>query len=143
VSASAFTIALCGLKFFYERTLHRTWATLDLARPVREKTLPVVLSLAEVHQILSGLYRLPYRICLTTIYSCGLRLSEGVHLQVEDIDSARQMVHVRHGKGGRDRVPLPEGTSICATLVWHASGVALPRGGTRRRLPCRGHAADG
>jgi site-specific recombinase XerD len=38
VAASTFTIALCGLKFFYERTLHRTWATLDLARPVREKT---------------------------------------------------------------------------------------------------------
>ena len=119
VSASTFTIALCGLKFFYEQTLHRAWATLDLARPVREKTLPVVLSIAEVHQILSGLYRLPYRVCLTTIYSCGLRLREGVHLQVEDIDSARQMVHVRHGKGGRDRyVPLPEGTLHLLRQYW-------------------------
>lgn len=119
VAASTFTIALCGFKFFYERTLHRTWATLDLARPVREKTLPVVLSIAEVHQVLSGLYRLPYRICLTTIYSCGLRLLEGVHLPVGDIDSARQMLHVRHSKGGRDRyVPLPEGTLTLLRQYW-------------------------
>src|SRR5512139_421421 len=119
VSASTFTIALCGLKFFYERTLHRTWATLDLARPVREKTLPVVLSIAEVHQILSGLYRLPYRICLTTIYTCGLRLLEGIHLQVGDMDSARQMLHVRHSKGGRDRyVPLPAGTLTLLRQYW-------------------------
>jgi|APFre7841882724_1041349.scaffolds.fasta_scaffold50207_2 site-specific recombinase XerD len=119
VSASTFTIALCGLKFFYEQTLQRTWTTLDLARPAREQKLPVVLSRAEVHQILSCLYRLPYRVCLTTIYSCGLRLREGVHLQVGDIDSARQMVHVRQGKGGQDRyVPLPEGTLGLLRQYW-------------------------
>jgi integrase/recombinase XerD len=119
VSASTFTIALCGLKFFYEQTLQRTWTTLDLARPAREQKLPVVLSRAEVHQILSCLYRLPYCVCLTTIYSCGLRLREGVHLQVGDIDSARQMVHVRQGKGGQDRyVPLPEGTLGLLRQYW-------------------------
>ena len=48
ISSSGFTIALCGLKFFYERTLHREWATLDLARPAREKKLPAVLSVTEV-----------------------------------------------------------------------------------------------
>jgi integrase/recombinase XerD len=119
VSASTFTIALCGLKFFYEQTLQRPWATLDLARPEREQKLPVVLSIAEVHQILNGLYRLPYRICLTTIYTCGLRLLEGVHLQVGDIDSARQLLHIRHGKGGRDRyVPLPAGTLTVLRQYW-------------------------
>jgi integrase/recombinase XerD len=119
VSASTFTVTLCGLKFFYEQTLHRQWATLDLARPAREQKLPVVLSRAEVHQILSRLYRLPYRVCLTTIYSCGLRLREGVHLQVGDIDSARQMVHVRQGKGGQDRyVPLPAGTLGLLRQYW-------------------------
>jgi integrase/recombinase XerD len=119
VSASTFTVTLCGLKFFYEQTLQRQWATLDLARPAREQKLPVVLSLSEVHQILSRLYRLPYRVCLTTIYSCGLRLREGVHLQVGDIDSARQMVHVRQGKGGQDRyVPLPEGTLGLLRQYW-------------------------
>jgi integrase/recombinase XerD len=83
-SRSAFTIALSGLKFFYPHTLQREWATLDLARPVREKKLPVVLSAAEVQLILGCLRRPPYRVCLTTIYSCGLRRREGVYLQVSD-----------------------------------------------------------
>jgi len=111
ISRSGFNIALCGLKFFYERTLHREWATLDLPRRTREKKLPAVLSVAEVRQILMGLRRPYYRVCLTTIYSCGLRLLEGVHLQVTDIDSERRMLPIRHGKGDKDHyVPLPEGT---------------------------------
>jgi integrase/recombinase XerD len=127
VAASTFTIALCGLKFFYERTLQRTWRTFELARPAPEKKLPVVLSRHEVHEILSSLHCQRYRACLMTIYACGLRLREGVSLQVGDIDSARQMVHVRQGKGGQDRyVPLPEGTlgllrqywSLHRHLVW-------------------------
>lgn len=119
VSASTFTIALCGLKFFYERTLQRTWHTFDLARPVPEKKLPVVLSIAEVHEILSRLHRVRYRVCLTTIYACGLRLREGVYLQVGDIDSARQLLHIRHGKGGQDRyVPLPDGTLQLLRQYW-------------------------
>lgn len=120
VSASTFTIALCGLKFFYEQTLQRTWHTFDLARPVPEKKLPVVLSINEVHEILSRLHRQRYRVCLTTIYACGLRLREGVSLQVGDIDSGRQLLHIRHGKGGRDRyVPLPEGALQLLRQYWH------------------------
>ena len=99
VSRSGFTIALCGLKFFYERTLHREWVILDLPRRTREKKLPAVLSTAEVRQILMCLRRPYYRVCLTTIYSCGLRLREGVYLQVGDIDSERMMLHIRHAKG--------------------------------------------
>ena len=119
VSASTFTVTLCGLKFFYEQTLQRQWTTLDLARPAREQKLPVVLSLNEVHDILSRLHRQRYRVCLTTIYACGLRLREGVHLQVGDIDSARQMVHVRHGKGGQDRyIPLPDGALQLLRQYW-------------------------
>lgn len=118
-SPSTFTIALCGLKFFYQHTLQRTWATLDLARPAREKKLPVVLSIAEVRLILGCLRRPHDRVCLTTIYSCGLRLQEGVHLQVADIDSERMMLHVRHGKGGKDRyVPLPDSTLALLRHYW-------------------------
>jgi site-specific recombinase XerD len=104
---ASFTIALCGIKFFYERTLSREWKLLELVRPVREKKLPVILSRDEVQRILSAV-RLPvYRACLTTIYVCGLRLLEGAHLQVADVDSARGVLHV-HGKGRRDRyVPVP------------------------------------
>jgi len=108
VSASAFRGALCGIKFFYQYTLKREWPTLDLVRPAKEKKLPVVLSVEEVHQVLGCVRRRHYRVCLTTIYSCGLRLQEGVHLQVADIDSARMLVHVHRGKGAKDRfVPLP------------------------------------
>jgi len=109
VSRSTITLALCGIKFFYERTLQRQWATLDLVRPQREKKLPVVLSVEEVRQILGRVRRWRYRVCLSTIYACGLRLQEGLHLQISHIDGGRQLLHVCHGKGGKDRyVPLPQ-----------------------------------
>jgi len=103
------TIALCGIKFFFQRTLGREWRTFDFLRPPKEKKLPVVLSPAEVRSILGRVCRQRYRVCLTTIYACGLRLLEGVHLQVKDIDGERQLLHICGGKGGKDRyVPLPE-----------------------------------
>ncbi len=109
VSPSTFQIALAAIKFFYEQSLQRQWAILQLVRPVQETKLPVVLSLAEVRCLLESVRRPRYRICLSTIYACGLRVQEGVHLQVKDIDSARQLIHVCHGKGGKDRyVPLPQ-----------------------------------
>src|SRR5438034_579790 len=80
VSRPTATIALCGIKFFYEQTLHRDWPTLRFFRPPREKKLPVVLTREEVRRIL-GEVRIPvYRMCLTTIYSCGLRLLERAHV---------------------------------------------------------------
>jgi integrase/recombinase XerD len=85
-SRSTIRIALCAIKFLYEETLHQEWPTLTLVRPPREHKLPVILSREEVQRILSCLRRPHYRACLTTIYSCGLRLQEGVHLQVADID---------------------------------------------------------
>jgi site-specific recombinase XerD len=65
------------------------------------------LSANEVQRIL-GCVRLPhYRVCLTTIYAAGLRISEGVHLKVAQIDSRRMLIHVQGGKGAKDRyVPL-------------------------------------
>ena len=103
------TIALCGIKFFFQHTLGREWKTFDFLRPPREKKLPVVLSRNEVGRILGCVHLEHYRVCLTTIYTCGLRLLEGVRLQVKDIDGERKLIHVHHGKGGKDRyVPLPE-----------------------------------
>jgi site-specific recombinase XerD len=108
VSRSTCTQALCGIKFFYEQTLQRQWKTFDLIRPAKEHKLPVVLSTSEVHRILSHLEKPAYRACLSVIYGCGLRLQEGVGLQVGDVDSERMCLHIRHGKGGKDRyVPLP------------------------------------
>jgi integrase len=113
-SRSTSTVALCGIKFFYENTLKRPWPTLLFIRPGREKKLPVVLSREEVFKLLDNI-RLPnYRICLSTIYSCGLRLSEGIRLKIEDIDGDRGFINVRKSKGhmgGKDRiVPLPQKT---------------------------------
>ena len=118
-SRRASTIALCGIKFFYEHTRKREWSTLTFVRALREKRLPVILSVAEVRTILAHLKLLRYRVCLTTIYSCGLRLQEGTHLQVPDIDSARMLVHGRCGKGAKDRyVPLPPRTLELLRQDW-------------------------
>jgi site-specific recombinase XerD len=118
-SRGSSTIAICGIKFFYEKTLNREFTTFKLVRAAREKKLPVILSVEEVLTIL-GRVRLPrYRVCLGTIYSCGLRLQEGTHVQVRDIDSGRGILHVRHGKGGKDRyVPLPERTVELLREYW-------------------------
>jgi integrase/recombinase XerD len=107
-SRSGLTIALCGVKFLFEQTLNRKSLTLDFIHPPREKKLPVVLSPEEVRRILRLVRLQNYRTCLSLIYSCGLRLQEGTQIQVQDIDSARRMIHVRRGKGAKDRyVPLP------------------------------------
>lgn len=81
---SAFRIALSGIKSLYVYTLQREWVILDLVRPTPEKKLPVVLSTDEVQRILRCVRRQRYRVCLSTIYACGLRLQEGLHLQVPD-----------------------------------------------------------
>ena len=127
-SRSGSTIALCGIKFFYEHTLNRDWATFRLVRAPREKKLPVILGTEEVRTILSLVRLSSYKVCLSTIYSCGLRLQEGTHLQVADIDSARMMIHVRQGKGNKDRyVPLPSRTIELLREHWvtHANQVLI------------------
>ena len=113
------TLALCSLKFFYQQTLKRDWPVLDFVRPAREKKLPVVFSVEEVQQILDCVRKARYRACLSTIYACGLRLMEGVQLPVADVDGARMVIHVRHGKGGQDRyVPLPRRTQELLREYW-------------------------
>lgn len=119
VSPSTLTLALTGIKFFYQRTLHRDWPILQLVRPPHERKLPTVLSVAEVGKILDHVHNLRYRIFLTTLYACGLRLQEGLQLQVGDIDGERHLLHMRHGKGNKDRlVPLPERCLGLLRLYW-------------------------
>jgi integrase/recombinase XerD len=119
VSRSTIVVALCGIKFLYSYTLRREWPLLELVRSAQEKKLPTVLSSEEVQQILGCLQHPTYRACLTTIYACGLRLNEGVHLQVQDMDSARMMIHVRQAKGLKDRyVPLPQSVLEILRRYW-------------------------
>jgi integrase/recombinase XerD len=108
LSRASCTIALCAIKFFYEQTLQRHWAILDVVRPAKAQKLPVVLSPDEVWPIIGCIQRPDYRVCLSLIASCGLRLLEGVRLRVPQIDSARMQLHIQAGKGNKDRyVPLP------------------------------------
>lgn len=118
-SRSTSTIALCGIKFFFENTIKRPWPTLLFIRPGREKKLPVVLSRDEVRRVLANIQLLRYRVCLSTIYSCGLRLSEGINLRVKDIDRDRGVIAVRNSKGNKDReVPLPQKTLDLLRKQW-------------------------
>ena len=118
VSPATVTIALCAIKFLFERTLQRPWPVFDLIRPPQQRKLPAVLSVDEVQRLLASL-RLPrYRACLTTIYAAGLRLGEGVHLRVAQIDSARMVIHVQGGKGAKDRY-VPLSPSLLSLLRSH------------------------
>ena len=107
VARTTATIALCGIRFFFEQTLGSSWTTLRFVRPAPEHKLPVVLSRDEVRRVLQAVRMPVYRTCLTTIYACGLRLLEGARLEVAQVDGARLLLHI-HGKGKQDRyVPLP------------------------------------
>jgi len=110
IARGSFSVVLGGLRFFYHRALGREWKSLDVAKPRSEKKLPVVLSRDEVWRILDSVRIDVYRVCLTTIYACGLRLMEGASLQIPNVDSARGVLHVC-GKRSKDReVPLPTAT---------------------------------
>jgi len=90
-----------------------------LVRPAPSQKLPAVLSREEVRAVLELIRKPIARMVLTVIYSCGLRLSEGARLKVEDIDGGRKLIWVRMGKGGKDRsVPLPERTLELLRSYW-------------------------
>ncbi len=110
IARGSFSVVLGGLRFFYQQALHRDWTSLYVAKPRSEKKLPVVLSRDEVWRVLDAVRIDVYRVCLTTIYACGLRLMEGASLQLPNVDSACGVLHVL-GKRRKDReVPLPTAT---------------------------------
>ena len=106
-SWSQFNQIVCGLRFFYRVTLQQPDMVTMLPYGKKPKRMPVVLSVEEVAELLAATRPGQERVLLQTAYACGLRLSELLHLQVTDIDSARMVINVRHGKGAKDRqVPL-------------------------------------
>lgn len=107
VSWSTFNQVVCALRFFFGTTLGRSDYLPLLAYGKKPRKLPCVLSAEEVARLLEAARPGRDRVMLQTAYACGLRLGELLHLQVRDIDSSRMLVHVRQGKGGKDRlVPL-------------------------------------
>jgi integrase len=119
ISRSTATVTLCAIKFLFEQTLRRTFALFDLMRPGTDQKLPVVLTPDETWRILALVRKPAYQACLSTIYTCGLRISEGIDLQVSHIDSARMSLHIHAGKGNKDRlVPLPARTLTLLRTQW-------------------------
>jgi integrase/recombinase XerD len=116
---SSLIVAASGIKFFYTHTAPRDWKTLQQLRVPRSKTLPDVLTIDEVRRLIDAVRTPHNRTYFWTVYSLGLRLQEGLNLQVGDIDGARMFVHVHHGKGAKDRyVPLPPRTLSLLRQYW-------------------------
>jgi len=118
-SAATMRVAYSGIKFFYTVTLPMDWETIRLLKIKRLATPPTVLSIDETRLILKTARQPQIKAFLTTVYSCGLRLSEALSLEVGDIDKERMTIRVRDGKGAKERfVPLPESTYLLLRTYW-------------------------
>ena len=146
-------VTYSALKFFFSVTCPRHWDLLDKLRVPRQKTLPDVLTREEVHQLIAATGQDHNAAFFWTAYSLGLRLEEGLNLQVGDLDSRRMMVHIHRGKGAKDRfLPLPESTLQVLREYWkrHRNGTFLfPANGRNRksagsaRRPMNGSSVQG
>ena len=97
-----------ALKFLYGRTLGQPEKVAFLSMPHKDAPLPMVLTTAEVQRVLDGFLVAKYRVFFALIYATGLRIREASLLQTGDIDGMAQVIRVRKGKGGKDRlVPMP------------------------------------
>ena len=106
VSASYQNQSINAIKFYIEKVLNLPKITYDFCRPRRSKTLPKVLSLQEVSRLLEVTHNIKHKTIFSVIYGCGLRISECIHLKLEDIDSSNMRVWVRNAKGKKDRITL-------------------------------------
>jgi site-specific recombinase XerD len=110
-ASGSLRVAFSGVKFFYTRTCRRSWETLAQMRIKDVKSLPEVLTIEQVHQIIDTCTTQRMAVYFWVVYSLGLRMQEALCLQVGDVDSQRMMVHVHRGKGAKDRyIPLPQCT---------------------------------
>ena len=108
-----------GLQFFFKYVLERQWTWVDIVKPPQTRVLPDILSVKEVERVINGTRELRYQAFLLTAYSMGLRLGEVLNLRIADIDSERCKVHVRLGKGRKDRfVFLPDVTLDVLRRYW-------------------------
>jgi integrase/recombinase XerD len=96
-------LRLASLRFFYIHVLKRNWSIAETPYPKKMRHLPGVLSQEEVARLIEAADTPFHRILLMTMYATGARRAEAAHLRVSDIDSQRMVVHIREGKGGKDR----------------------------------------
>jgi len=108
-----------GLQFFYKHVLDKQWQWIDIVKPPQKKVLPDILTQRELVKVINHTRERRYQTFILTVYSMGLRLGETLNLQVKDIDADRMKVHVRQGKGRKDRfVTLPERTLLALRRWW-------------------------
>ena len=118
-SWSTIKVDLCSLRFFHRYVLDREMEWIKIIRPPRVRSLPDVPTREEVHRLINTVRKLRYRIFLLVVYSLGLRIGEGLALEVADIDGSQRRVHIRDGKGGKDRyVPIPVLTLQAMRRFW-------------------------
>lgn len=112
-------VTYAALKFFYRNSCIRDWATLSKLRVQNQLKLPTVLAIDETHLLINTVQKPSMRCFFWTVYSLGLRMQEALHLQPPDIIAERMVVHVRRGKGAKDRlVPLPQRTLDMLRIHW-------------------------
>lgn len=108
-----------GLQLFYRYTLDKQWEWLAIVKPPQVGRIPDILTPTQVSAIINKTKQLRYQVFFMTLYSMGLRLSEGLNLTIHDIDKSTMLVHIRNGKGGKDRmVPMPELTLLALRAYW-------------------------
>jgi len=103
LSPGTVAIRLAALRFFYIKTLKKSWSIAETPYPKKTRRLPTILSQKEVEQLIHAARSQRERILLMTLYATGARNAELTHLKATDIDSQRMVVHIRGGKGRKDR----------------------------------------
>jgi integrase len=108
-----------GLQFFWKHVLKRDWSWIEIIKAPKIQSLPDILTTDEVERLIGATRKLRYRVFLLVTYSMGLRLGEALALELGDVDGPRRQVHVRRGKGHKDRlVPLPDLTYRALRALW-------------------------
>jgi len=118
-SWSTVKIDRLGLQFYWRHVLNIEWAWIDIVKPPKIKTIPDILTVNEIERMICAARQLRYRVFVLLTYSLGLRLEEALALQVGDIDAQKMQVHIRRGKGHKDRLlPLPDLTLRALRTLW-------------------------
>ena len=103
LSSGSVAVRLAALRFFYIKTLKKSWSIAETPYPKKNHRLPAILSQEEVARLINAAGTPFHRTLLMTLYATGLRCAELTHLKISDIDSKRMVIHVRGGKGRKDR----------------------------------------
>ena len=131
-SWSTIKVKLCSLQCLHRNVLEREMEWVKIIRLPRVCTITYIPSREEVHRLINSMRKTRYSSFLLVVYSTGLRITEGLGLEVGDIDGSKMRVHIRNGKGGKDRyVPMPSMTLLVLRrfLTSHRHPRLFPRVG--------------